>query len=104
MTRKLVQTGSSPAVTLPREVVEQFKLKKGDAVEVSVLPQSGAAACAIGVHWRARVAPGGNVCGGSTDIADKAAALMHSLALNLPFVDGKIRWLPDLGAMIALRQ
>jgi len=42
MTRKIVQTGSSLAVTLPREVVDRFKLKKGDAVEVSVHPQSGA--------------------------------------------------------------
>jgi putative addiction module antidote len=41
MTRKIVQTGSSLAVTLPREVVEQFKLKKGDEVEVSVHPQTG---------------------------------------------------------------
>jgi hypothetical protein len=35
MTRKIVQTGSSLAVTLPRDVVEQFKLKKGDEVDVS---------------------------------------------------------------------
>lgn len=41
MTRKIVQTGSSLAVTLPREVVETFKLKKGDEVEVSVHPQTG---------------------------------------------------------------
>jgi antitoxin component of MazEF toxin-antitoxin module len=39
--RKIVQTGSSLAVTLPREVVEEFKLKKGDEVEVSVHPQTG---------------------------------------------------------------
>ena len=42
MTRKLVQTGSSLAVTLPKDVVDQFKLKKGDPVEVSVHPQTGA--------------------------------------------------------------
>jgi antitoxin component of MazEF toxin-antitoxin module len=30
------------AVTLHREVVEQFKLKKGDEVDVSVHPQTGA--------------------------------------------------------------
>lgn len=41
MSRKIVQTGSSLAVTLPREVVEQFKLKKGDEVDVSVHPQTG---------------------------------------------------------------
>ena len=42
MTRKIIQTGSSLAVTLPRDVVEQFKLKKGDEVDVSVHPQTGA--------------------------------------------------------------
>jgi antitoxin component of MazEF toxin-antitoxin module len=42
MTRKIVQTGSSLAVTLPCDVVEQFKLKKGDEVDVSVHPQTGA--------------------------------------------------------------
>jgi putative addiction module antidote len=42
MTRKIVQTGSSLAVTLPREVVDRFRLKKGDNVEVSVHPQTGA--------------------------------------------------------------
>ena len=42
MTRKIVQTGSSLAVTLPKGVVDQFKLKKGDPVEVSVHPQTGA--------------------------------------------------------------
>jgi antitoxin component of MazEF toxin-antitoxin module len=41
MTRKIVQTGSSLAVTLPREVVAEFNLKKGDEVEVSVHPQTG---------------------------------------------------------------
>jgi putative addiction module antidote len=42
MTRKIIQTGSSLAVTLPREVVDRFKLKKGDEVDVSVHPQTGA--------------------------------------------------------------
>lgn len=49
MTRKIVQTGSSLAVTLPREVVQQFKLKKGDEVEVSVHPQTGAIMVRTGV-------------------------------------------------------
>lgn len=34
--------GSSLAVTLPAEVVREFKLKKGQAVEVSVHPATGA--------------------------------------------------------------
>lgn len=51
MTRKIVQTGSSLAVTLPREVVEEFKLKKGDEVEVSVHPQTGAIIIRPGVKY-----------------------------------------------------
>jgi putative addiction module antidote len=57
MTRKIVQTGSSLAVTLPREVVEQFKLKKGDSVDVSVHPQTGA----IVVRTAVRYVEGGKV-------------------------------------------
>jgi antitoxin component of MazEF toxin-antitoxin module len=51
MTRKIVQTGSSLAVTLPREVVEEFKLKKGDEVEVSVHPQTGAIIIRPGIKY-----------------------------------------------------
>ena len=42
MKRKLVQAGGSLAVTLPAEVVQEFKLRKGMSVDVSVHPQSGA--------------------------------------------------------------
>jgi antitoxin component of MazEF toxin-antitoxin module len=41
MKRKLVQAGGSLAVTLPAEVVKEFKLKKGMAVDVSVHPRTG---------------------------------------------------------------
>ena len=51
MTRKIVQTGSSLAVTLPRDVVDQFKLKKGDEVEVSVHPQTGAIIIRPGIQY-----------------------------------------------------
>ena len=51
MTRKIVQTGSSLAVTLPREVVEELKLKKGDPVEVSVHPQTCAIIIRAGVRF-----------------------------------------------------
>ena len=51
MTRKIVQTGSSLAVTLPHDVVEQFKLKKGDEVDVSVHPQTGAIIVRTGVQY-----------------------------------------------------
>jgi len=42
MRRKIVQTGSSLAVTLPVEVVEAFGLKKGQEVDVAVHPGTGA--------------------------------------------------------------
>jgi antitoxin component of MazEF toxin-antitoxin module len=51
MTRKIVQTGSSLAVTLPREIVERFKLKKGDEVDVSVHPQTGAITIRPGIVY-----------------------------------------------------
>jgi antitoxin component of MazEF toxin-antitoxin module len=51
MTRKIVQTGSSLAVTLPREIVAEFKLKKGDEVEVSVHPQTGVITIRPGVPY-----------------------------------------------------
>ena len=51
MRRKVVQTGSSLAVTLPRDVVDTFKLKKGDDVDVSVHPQTGAILVRTGVRY-----------------------------------------------------
>ena len=51
MTRKLVQAGSSLAVTLPVEVVKEFKLKKGQEVEVSLHPRTGAVTIRPGVLY-----------------------------------------------------
>ncbi len=51
MKRKLVQAGSSLAVTLPVEVVQEFKLKKGMGVDVSVHPQTGAVTIRPGVRY-----------------------------------------------------
>lgn len=51
MERKLVQIGSSLAVTLPAEVVKEFKLKKGHSVEVSVHPMSGAVTIRPGIKY-----------------------------------------------------
>jgi antitoxin component of MazEF toxin-antitoxin module len=51
MKRKLVQAGSSLAVTLPAEVVQEFKLKKGMGVDVSVHPQTGAVTIRPGVRY-----------------------------------------------------
>jgi len=50
MKRKLVQAGSSLAVTLPAEIVKEFDLKKGEEVDVTVHPQTGAVTIRAGVH------------------------------------------------------
>jgi len=65
MSRKIIQTGSSLAVTLPKEVVDQFKLKKGDEVEVSVHPQTGAITVRTGVRY----IEGGKVTKRFTDLS-----------------------------------
>jgi putative addiction module antidote len=70
MTRKLVQTGSSLAVTLPKDVVDQFKLKKGDPVEVSVHPQTGS----IVVRTAVRYIEGGKLTKRFNDRAQKVLA------------------------------
>jgi antitoxin component of MazEF toxin-antitoxin module len=49
--RSLVQTGSSLAVTLPIEVVQAFGLKKGQEVELSVHPLTGAITIRPGIAY-----------------------------------------------------
>jgi antitoxin component of MazEF toxin-antitoxin module len=51
MRRKVVQAGSSLAVTLPNEVVKEFKLKKGQEVEVAVHPRTGSVTIIPGVRY-----------------------------------------------------
>ena len=51
MERKIVQVGSSLAVTLPSEVVHEFKLKKGQTVDVSVHPVTGAVTVRPGIKY-----------------------------------------------------
>jgi antitoxin component of MazEF toxin-antitoxin module len=51
MKRKLVQAGGSLAVTLPAEVVQEFGLEKGMAVDVSVHPRTGAVTIRPGVRY-----------------------------------------------------
>ena len=51
MKRKVVKTGSSLAVTLPREVVAEFGLKAGDEVDVSVHPTTSAIVIRPGVRY-----------------------------------------------------
>jgi antitoxin component of MazEF toxin-antitoxin module len=50
MKRKLVQAGGSLAVTLPSEVVQEFRLAKGMTVDVSVDPRTGAVIVRPGVR------------------------------------------------------
>jgi len=49
MERKLVQVGNSLAVTLPADVVKEFKLKKGNSIEVSVHPVTGSVTIKPGI-------------------------------------------------------
>ena len=51
MISKLVRVGRSLAVTLPAEVVENFQLKKGDEVDVSVDPVTGAVTVEFGIRY-----------------------------------------------------
>jgi antitoxin component of MazEF toxin-antitoxin module len=51
MKRKLVQAGASLAVTLPAEVVQEFRLKKGMSVDVSVHPRTGAITIRPGARY-----------------------------------------------------
>ena len=45
-----MQAGGSLAVTLPSEIVKEFKLKKGMAVDVSVHPQTRAVTIRLGAR------------------------------------------------------
>jgi antitoxin component of MazEF toxin-antitoxin module len=50
MKRKLVKTGSSLAVTLPAELVDAYKLEKGQDVDLTVHPTTGAITIRLGVQ------------------------------------------------------
>jgi antitoxin component of MazEF toxin-antitoxin module len=80
MKRKLVQTGSSLAVTLPAEVVQEFKLKKGHTVDVSVHPTSGTLMVRLGV----KLFEGGKVTRRfdrlADDLLERRKALYEELA------------------------
>ena len=54
MKRSLVQTGSSLAVTLPIDVVQAFGLHKGQDVDLTVHPISGAITIRPGIAWLER--------------------------------------------------
>jgi antitoxin component of MazEF toxin-antitoxin module len=51
MKRSLVQVGSSLAVTLPVDVVQAFGLRKGQDVDLTIHPMSGAITIRPGVAW-----------------------------------------------------
>ena len=51
MVRKLIQIGSSLAVTLPVEIVKEFKLRKGQSVELAVHPVTGAVTIRPGIKY-----------------------------------------------------
>ena len=54
MKRSLVQIGSSLAVTLPIDVVQAFGLRKGQDVDLTVHPISGAITIRPGIAWLER--------------------------------------------------
>jgi hypothetical protein len=80
MTRKIVRTGSSLAVTLPREVVDTFKLRPGDEVDVAVHPRTGVISIRPGVVYF----EGGRVTSRfkklSEDLLRRRAGLYRALA------------------------
>ena len=80
MRRKIVQTGSSLAVTLPAEVVEAFGLKKGQQVDVAVHPATGA----VVIRPGARLFEAGRVTkrfrAMSLSLLERRAALYRELA------------------------
>jgi len=67
MKRSLVQTGSSLAVTLPIDVVQAFGLRKGQDVDLTVHPISGAITIRPGIVWL----EGGQVSADFRTLADE---------------------------------
>lgn len=80
MKRKIVQTGSSLAVTLPAEVVEAFGLKKGQEVDVAVHPTTGAVVIRPGVRFFEDGAVTERFGRRVASLLDRRAALYRQLA------------------------
>ncbi|MBA2304459.1 MAG: AbrB/MazE/SpoVT family DNA-binding domain-containing protein [Acidobacteria bacterium] len=80
MRRKLVKTGSSLAVTLPAEIVDSFGLEKGQDVDLTIHPSTGAITIRLGV----REFEGGRTTRRFRDLVDELvkerAALYRALA------------------------
>lgn len=80
MKRKLVQAGGSLAVTLPAEVVQEFKLAKGMTVDVSVDPRTGAVVIRPGVRYVEDGAVTGRFERVAESVADRYAEAFRELA------------------------
>jgi antitoxin component of MazEF toxin-antitoxin module len=75
MKRSIVQTGSSLAVTLPMEVVQAFGLEKGQEVDVSIHPQTGAVTIRPGIA----LLEGGRITERFTALAEEIVARRSGL-------------------------
>jgi antitoxin component of MazEF toxin-antitoxin module len=80
MERKLVQVGSSLAVTLPADLVKEFRLQKGQAVEVSVHPTTGAVTIRAGVRQLEDGKVTKRFRGAIDELLDQRAPLYRELA------------------------
>ncbi len=79
MKRSIVQTGSSLAVTLPMEVVQAFGLQKGQEVDVSIHPRTGAVTIRPGIAWFA----GGRITEAFTALAAEVLGRRSGLPRRL---------------------
>lgn len=75
-----MKTGTSLAVTLPHEVVQAFKLKAGDAVEVAVHPQTGVISIRAGVRYVEDGAPTKRFKKHVEDLVRRRSTLYRELA------------------------
>ena len=82
MKRSLVQTGSSLAVTLPMEVVQAFGLKKGQEVELSIHPMSGAITIRPGVAFLDNGKIGDRFRALAEEVVQRRAGLLQRSALR----------------------
>lgn len=80
MKRKLVKTGSSLAVTLPAEVVDAFGLRKGEEVDLSIHPATGAITVRLGVRQFEGGKPTRRFRQLVDDLVKERAALYRALA------------------------
>ena len=80
MARKIVQTGSSLAVTLPKDIVDRLDLKKGDEVEVSAHPLDGTIVIRPPVRHFANGKVTKELRSKTTDLVKRRAKLYRELA------------------------